>query len=90
MTFARRPSSGRPQRPVVKKSLHEPHEGVWKKELGIAAPITCAALAVNPSTPRFGVVPCTRKLDCSGMEPGQLERQYRFNLSSDDNRVCVW
>ncbi|GFW12855.1 transposable element Tcb1 transposase [Trichonephila clavipes] len=35
----------------------------------------------------FGMVPSTRKLDCSGMEPGCLSR---FNLSSDDNRDHVW
>ncbi|GFU57108.1 hypothetical protein TNCV_1779711 [Trichonephila clavipes] len=32
----------------------------------------CAALDTHPSTPPFGVVPHTRKLDCSGMEPGRL------------------
>ncbi|GFT25305.1 HTH_Tnp_Tc3_2 domain-containing protein [Trichonephila clavipes] len=39
---------------------------------GIAAPIMCAALDAHPSTPPFGVVSCTRKLDCSGMEPGRF------------------
>ncbi|GFX66933.1 HTH_Tnp_Tc3_2 domain-containing protein [Trichonephila clavipes] len=34
----------------------------------IAAPIACAALDAHSSTPPFGVVPRTRKLDCSGME----------------------
>ncbi|GFX27414.1 uncharacterized protein TNCV_35111 [Trichonephila clavipes] len=29
-------------------------------------------LCVLPLTPSFGVVPCTRKLDCSRMEPGRL------------------
>ncbi|GFX58750.1 uncharacterized protein TNCV_804541 [Trichonephila clavipes] len=38
------------------------------RTFGIAAPITCAALDTHPSTPPFGVVPRTRKLDCSGME----------------------
>ncbi|GFV03285.1 hypothetical protein TNCV_4018821 [Trichonephila clavipes] len=31
-----------------------------------------AALDAHPSTPPFGVVPRSRKLDCSGMEPGRL------------------
>ncbi|GFU01016.1 hypothetical protein TNCV_1816371 [Trichonephila clavipes] len=38
----------------------------------IPAFITCAALDAHPSTPLFGVVPRTRKLDCSGMEPDRL------------------
>ncbi|GFW46857.1 uncharacterized protein TNCV_2982131 [Trichonephila clavipes] len=38
----------------------------------IAVTITCAALDAHPSTPPFEVVPRTRKLDCSGMEPGRL------------------
>ncbi|GFV34750.1 uncharacterized protein TNCV_1450541 [Trichonephila clavipes] len=50
----------------------------------------CAALDAHPSTPPFGVVPRTRKLDCSRMEPGCLNDKSRFNLSSDDNCVCVW
>ncbi|GFT18160.1 HTH_Tnp_Tc3_2 domain-containing protein [Trichonephila clavipes] len=29
-------------------------------------------LRVLPLTPPFGVVPRTKKLDCSGMEPGRL------------------
>ncbi|GFS76289.1 transposable element Tcb2 transposase [Trichonephila clavipes] len=45
----------------------------------------------HPSMPPFGVVPCTRKLDCSGMELGCLFiNESRFNLSSDDNRGRVW
>ncbi|GFV13360.1 uncharacterized protein TNCV_3615611 [Trichonephila clavipes] len=43
-----------------------------RRHLGSTAPITCAALDAHPSTPPFGVVPRTRKLDCSGMEPGRL------------------
>ncbi|GFW25008.1 transposable element Tcb2 transposase [Trichonephila clavipes] len=30
------------------------------------------------STPSFGVVPRTRKLDCSGMEPGRLYRRIQI------------
>ncbi|GFU70884.1 uncharacterized protein TNCV_2206011 [Trichonephila clavipes] len=43
-----------------------------RMSFGIVVPITCVALDAHPSTPPFGVVPCTRKLDCSGMEPGRL------------------
>ncbi|GFW36613.1 hypothetical protein TNCV_1956131 [Trichonephila clavipes] len=43
-----------------------------ERTFGIASPITCAALDAYPSTPLFGVVPRTKKLDCSGMEPGRL------------------
>ncbi|GFV75518.1 uncharacterized protein TNCV_1483621 [Trichonephila clavipes] len=42
------------------------------RTFGIAVPITCAALDAHPSTPPFGVMPCTRKPDCSGMVPGRL------------------
>ncbi|GFX56322.1 transposable element Tcb2 transposase [Trichonephila clavipes] len=36
-------------------------------------------------------MPRTRKLGCSGMEPGRLfSDESRFNLSCDDNRVRVW
>ncbi|GFT94366.1 transposable element Tcb2 transposase [Trichonephila clavipes] len=38
----------------------------------------------------FGVVPRTRKLDCSGMEQVVLSNELRFNFTSDDNRVGVW
>ncbi|GFY06955.1 uncharacterized protein TNCV_4090571 [Trichonephila clavipes] len=70
-------------------SNHTKAPGRWT--FGIAVPITCATLdAPPPSTPPFGVVPRTRKLDCSGIEPGSLyRRESRFNLSSDDNRVRV-
>ncbi|GFX46397.1 uncharacterized protein TNCV_238591 [Trichonephila clavipes] len=43
-----------------------------RKTFGIAAPITCAALDAHPSTPPFGVVPRSKKLDLSGMERGRL------------------
>ncbi|GFX81389.1 uncharacterized protein TNCV_142391 [Trichonephila clavipes] len=42
------------------------------RKFGIEVPITCTALDAHPSTPLFGVVPRTRKLDCSGIEPGLL------------------
>ncbi|GFT37193.1 uncharacterized protein TNCV_1126581 [Trichonephila clavipes] len=49
-----------------------------RRTFGIAAPITCASLDAHPSTPPFGVVPRTRKLDCSGMEPGHLLRRIQM------------
>ncbi|GFT86042.1 transposable element Tcb1 transposase [Trichonephila clavipes] len=52
-------------------------------------PITCANLDAHPSTPPFGVVPRTRKLDCSGNQV-VFSDESRFNHSSDDNRVRVW
>ncbi|GFV75524.1 uncharacterized protein TNCV_1483681 [Trichonephila clavipes] len=42
------------------------------RTFGIMVPITCAALDAHPSMPPFGVIPCTRKPDCSGMESGRL------------------
>ncbi|GFU81763.1 uncharacterized protein TNCV_3086751 [Trichonephila clavipes] len=52
--------------------LLKPYEGTWLKDIWDCAPITCAALDTHPLTPQFGVVPRTRKLDYSGMEPGRL------------------
>ncbi|GFU61366.1 transposable element Tcb2 transposase [Trichonephila clavipes] len=50
-----------------------------------------AALDTHLSTPPFGVVPRTRKLDYTA-EWNQVifSDESRFNLSSDDNRVRVW
>ncbi|GFX52084.1 uncharacterized protein TNCV_4654131 [Trichonephila clavipes] len=42
------------------------------RTFGIAVPITCAALDAHSSTPPFGVVARSRKLDCSEMELGRL------------------
>ncbi|GFU29198.1 uncharacterized protein TNCV_278121 [Trichonephila clavipes] len=42
------------------------------RTFGIVMTITRVALDTHPSTPSFGVVPHTRKLDCSGIEPGRL------------------
>ncbi|GFV73987.1 transposable element Tcb2 transposase [Trichonephila clavipes] len=50
---------------TIRRRLAEGHLGLWK-------PITCAAHDAHPSTPPLRAVPCTRKLDCSGMEPGRL------------------
>ncbi|GFT01126.1 transposable element Tcb2 transposase [Trichonephila clavipes] len=36
------------------------------------------------------MLPRTRKVDCSGMEPRRLYDESRFKLSSEDNRVRVW
>ncbi|GFU59636.1 HTH_Tnp_Tc3_2 domain-containing protein [Trichonephila clavipes] len=35
-------------------------------------------LRVLPLTPPFGVMPRTRNLDCSGMEPGRLKRRIQI------------
>ncbi|GFU57047.1 uncharacterized protein TNCV_1779141 [Trichonephila clavipes] len=41
--------------------------------------------------PPFGVVPRTRKLDCAAeLNQDVFSDTTRFNLSSDDNHVCVW
>ncbi|GFV35592.1 transposable element Tcb2 transposase [Trichonephila clavipes] len=58
---------------TIRRCLAEGH-------LGSRCPLRVLPL-MPPSMPPFGVVPRTRKLDCSGMEPDR---------SSDDNRVCVW
>ncbi|GFX77290.1 transposable element Tcb2 transposase [Trichonephila clavipes] len=50
---------------IIRKRLAEGH-------LGSRCPLRLAALDADPSTPPFGVVPRTRKLDCSGMEPGRF------------------
>ncbi|GFX69128.1 HTH_Tnp_Tc3_2 domain-containing protein [Trichonephila clavipes] len=49
---------------TMQRCLAEGHLGLWR-------PLR-AALDIHPSTTPFGVVPRTRKLDCSGMEPGCL------------------
>ncbi|GFV33556.1 HTH_Tnp_Tc3_2 domain-containing protein [Trichonephila clavipes] len=36
------------------------------------SPLRLLSLTPTQSTPPFGVVPRTRKLDCCGMEPGRL------------------
>ncbi|GFT87081.1 uncharacterized protein TNCV_2197651 [Trichonephila clavipes] len=72
------------------------HEGTWLKNICDRGAHTCAVIDAHPSTPPFGVEPRTMKLDCSRIETGLLslatrerERESRFNLSSDDNRVRV-
>ncbi|GFV34087.1 transposable element Tcb2 transposase [Trichonephila clavipes] len=57
----------------------------------MAPPIMCAALDAHPSTPSFGVVPgLQRNGTRSSLTTRARERESRFNLSSDDNRVRVW
>ncbi|GFY19092.1 transposable element Tcb2 transposase [Trichonephila clavipes] len=69
--------------PTDQSSRRPPHR--------TAAPITYAVLDAHPSTSTLGVVLCTRKLGCSGMEPSCLfSDKSRFNLSSDDIHVRVW
>ncbi|GFV57543.1 transposable element Tcb2 transposase [Trichonephila clavipes] len=69
MSFTRRTGSGRPQQ-TSRREVRHIVPGC--RTFGIAVPFTCAAFDAHPSTPPFGVVPRTRKLDCSGMEPGRL------------------
>ncbi|GFU15513.1 hypothetical protein TNCV_4126571 [Trichonephila clavipes] len=45
---------------IIPRRLAEGH-------FGSLSSMTCAALHAHHSTPQFGVVPRTRKLDCSGM-----------------------
>ncbi|GFV95975.1 uncharacterized protein TNCV_2096441 [Trichonephila clavipes] len=54
-------------------------------------PNTCVALDAHPSTPSFGAMPHTRKLDCAN-ECNQVVfcDESIFIFSSDDNRVRVW
>ncbi|GFX07686.1 HTH_Tnp_Tc3_2 domain-containing protein [Trichonephila clavipes] len=42
-----------------------------EERLGSQSPLRVLPL-MPPSTPSFGVLPSTRKLDCSGIEPGCL------------------
>ncbi|GFY16236.1 hypothetical protein TNCV_2348811 [Trichonephila clavipes] len=50
---------------TIRRRLSEGH-------LGLRCPLRVLPLTPPPSTPPFGVVPGTRNLDCSGMEPGRL------------------
>ncbi|GFV42547.1 transposable element Tcb1 transposase [Trichonephila clavipes] len=85
MSFTRRQGSGRPRQ----TSRREDHHIVRNARVQPTA--SSAATQAQPSTPSFGVVPRSRKLDCSGMEQGRLWRgESRFNLSNDDNRFCDW
>ncbi|GFV77047.1 hypothetical protein TNCV_691151 [Trichonephila clavipes] len=52
---------------VIQTQVVPSLEAPGRKTFGIAAPITCAALDAQTSTPPFGVVPRTRKLNCNGM-----------------------
>ncbi|GFT87853.1 HTH_Tnp_Tc3_2 domain-containing protein [Trichonephila clavipes] len=51
---------------TIRRRLAEGHLGSW-------CPLCVrAALNAHPSTPLLRVVPRTKKLGCSGMEPGRL------------------
>ncbi|GFU56100.1 HTH_Tnp_Tc3_2 domain-containing protein [Trichonephila clavipes] len=55
------PSLGAPMASrTIRRRLAEGHLVSWH------------LLRVLPLTPPFGVVPCSRKLDCNGMESGRL------------------
>ncbi|GFT58645.1 transposable element Tcb2 transposase [Trichonephila clavipes] len=69
---------------TIRRRLAEGH-------LGSRHPIRVLPLTPTHRPPPFGVVPRTRKLDCSGIELGRLfSYESRFNVSSDDNCVRVW
>ncbi|GFU82735.1 hypothetical protein TNCV_265321 [Trichonephila clavipes] len=72
MSLIRRPGSRRPRQTSRRENRHINYmKAPSRRTFEIAELITCAALDTHPSTPLFGVVPRTRKLNCSGMEPGQ-------------------
>ncbi|GFV93967.1 transposable element Tcb2 transposase [Trichonephila clavipes] len=82
MSFTRKPCPGRSRqishgenRHIVRNARVQPTASHWPPfRHRIATPIMCAALDSHLSMPPFGVVPRTRKLDCSGIEPGRLMR----------------
>ncbi|GFU85422.1 transposable element Tcb2 transposase [Trichonephila clavipes] len=51
---------------------------------------SCAARDAHPSTPPFGVVPRSRKLNAAEWNHVVFSDEPRFNFSSDDNCVRVW
>ncbi|GFX51101.1 hypothetical protein TNCV_2734521 [Trichonephila clavipes] len=52
--------------------LVEPCKGAWLKDFWNRGTQYACCLDAHTSTSPFGVLPCTRKLDCNGMEPGRL------------------
>ncbi|GFX54276.1 hypothetical protein TNCV_3823751 [Trichonephila clavipes] len=52
--------------------LLEPYEGAWLRDIRDPGANYVCSLDALPSTPPFGVVSRTRKLDCSGLEPSRL------------------
>ncbi|GFW06691.1 uncharacterized protein TNCV_3287921 [Trichonephila clavipes] len=60
------------------------------RTFGIAAPITCATLDAHQSMPLFEW--CRARGNWNAAEWNQVvfSDELRFNLSSDDNCVCVW
>ncbi|GFV92665.1 transposable element Tcb2 transposase [Trichonephila clavipes] len=92
MSFTRRPDSGRtrqtgPGSPFTRGYLC-PYRTVRRRlaegHLGSRLPLRVLPLTPPPSTPPFGMVPRTRKLDCSGMEPGHLQRRIQVQSQLDE------
>ncbi|GFX41044.1 HTH_Tnp_Tc3_2 domain-containing protein [Trichonephila clavipes] len=50
---------------TIRRHLDKEHLGSWR-------PLRVLPLTPTHSTPPFGLMPRTRKLDCSGIEPGRL------------------
>ncbi|GFX93997.1 transposable element Tcb2 transposase [Trichonephila clavipes] len=91
MSFTRRPDSGRPRQTIRREDWHIIRNARVQPTTSLApSRHRCSALQAHKSTPPFGVMPRTRKLDCSGMEPGRLCGEYGINLISDDNCFRVW
>ncbi|GFS49164.1 HTH_Tnp_Tc3_2 domain-containing protein [Trichonephila clavipes] len=85
MSFTRRRGSGRPRqtsrredRHIVRNASVKPTalsaaiQAQLAPSLGASHLGSRHPLRVLPLTPPFRVVPRTRKLDCSGIEPGRL------------------
>ncbi|GFX15933.1 hypothetical protein TNCV_522401 [Trichonephila clavipes] len=70
--------------------LLEPYEGARLKDIWDSSAHYVCFLPAHPWKPPFGVVPHTRTLDCTEMEPVVFSDKSKFSLSSDDNRVRVW
>ncbi|GFU68508.1 transposable element Tcb1 transposase [Trichonephila clavipes] len=69
--------------------LSKPLQVTWLKDSGITAPITCGA---NATHQRLHLEWCHAQRDLTATEWNQVvfSEESGFNLSSDDNRVCVW
>ncbi|GFU10632.1 transposable element Tcb2 transposase [Trichonephila clavipes] len=61
-----------PQDQIDNLILSMPKRCAWLRDIWDRGAFMCAALDAHSSTPPFGVGPRTRKLNCSGMEPGRL------------------
>ncbi|GFW06560.1 hypothetical protein TNCV_2188931 [Trichonephila clavipes] len=74
MSFTRRSGSGHPQQTRRREDSHIGPlcSRTIRRRLAEGHLEPRSPLRVLPLTPPFGVMPRTRKLDCSGMEPSRL------------------